>query len=208
MWNVFIDSFSQQIVDAVQSLSCVRLFVTPWTAALQASLTFTISRSLLKVMSVEWCHPTISSSIIPFSSCLQSFSASGSFLMSWFFTSDGQSIGASTLALVLPMNIQDWFPLKLTGLTFLQSKGLKNLYQHHSWKASILWCAQPSLWSIVLSGGDKMMGKTKHAKSLHWWGFHCSREVHYKRNKMTIFYSVYSSKKNKQGNGIVRRVLF
>ena len=168
MWNVFIDSFSQQIVDAVQSLSCVRLFVTPWTAALQASLTFTISRSLLKVMSVEWCHPTISSSIIPFSSCLQSFSASGSFLMSWFFTSDGQSIGASALALVLPMNIQDWFPLKLTGLTFLQSKGLKNLYQHHSWKASILWCAQPSLWSIVLSGGDKMMGKTKHAKSLHW----------------------------------------
>ena len=207
MWNVFIDSFSQQIVDAVQSLSCVRLFVTPWTAALQASLTFTISRSLLKVMSIEWCHPTISSSIIPFSSCLQSFSASGSFLMSWFFTSDGQSIGASALALVLPMNIQDWFPLKLTGLTFLQSKGLKNLYQHHSWKASILWCAQPSLWSIVLSGGDKMMGKTKHAKSLHWWGFH-SREVHYKRNKMTIFYSVYSSKKNKQGNGIVRRVLF
>ena len=70
-----------------------------------------------------WCHPTISSSIIPFSSCLQSFPASGSFLMSQFFTSGGQSIGVSISASVLPMNIQDWFPLGSTGL-ILQSKGL------------------------------------------------------------------------------------
>ena len=98
----------------VQSFSCVRLFVTPWTAAHQASLSFTISRSLLKLMSIEsvmpsnhliLCHPTISSFVIPFSSRLQSFPASGSFPVSQFFTSRGQSIGASTL--VLPMNIHD-----------------------------------------------------------------------------------------------------
>ena len=84
-----------------------------------------------------WCHPTISSSVVPFSSCLQSFPASGSFLMSQLFASDGQSIGASASASVLPMNIQDWFPLGLTGL-ILQSKGLSSLLQHRSSKASIL----------------------------------------------------------------------
>ena len=63
----------------------------------------------------RWCHPTISSSVIPFSSCLQSFPESGSFQMSQFFTSGGQSIGVSALASVLPMNIQDWFPLGWTG---------------------------------------------------------------------------------------------
>ena len=66
--------------------------------------------------SSRWCHPTISSSVVPFSSCLQSFPASGSFLMSQFFASGGQSIGASASALVFQMNIQDWFPLGLTGL--------------------------------------------------------------------------------------------
>ena len=74
--------------------------------------------------SSQWCHPTISSSVFPFSSCLQSFPASGSFSKSQFFTSDGQSIGASASASVLPRNIQDWFPLGLTGLISLQSKGL------------------------------------------------------------------------------------
>ena len=62
-----------------------------------------------------WCHPTISSSVVPFSSCPESFTASGSFLMCWLFASGGQSIGASASASVLPMNIQDWFPLGLTG---------------------------------------------------------------------------------------------
>ena len=71
-----------------------------------------------------WCHPTISSSVVPFSSCLQSFPASGSFPVSQFFASDGQSIGASASASVLPMNIQDWCPLRLTGLISLQFKGL------------------------------------------------------------------------------------
>ena len=76
----------------------------------------------------RWCHPTISSSVTPFSSCLQSFPASGSFQMSWLFTSGGQSIGASASASVLPMNIQDWFPLRLAGLISLLSKGLSRAF--------------------------------------------------------------------------------
>ena len=72
----------------------------------------------------QWCHPTISSSVIHISSCLQSFPASGSFPMSQFFTSCGQSIGAPASASVLPKNIQDWFPLGLTNLNSLQCKGL------------------------------------------------------------------------------------
>ena len=76
----------------------------------------------------QWCHPTISSSVVPFSSCIQSFLASESFLMSQFFAPGGQSIGAS--ASVLPMNIQDWFPLGLTGLVSLQSKGLSRVFSN------------------------------------------------------------------------------
>ena len=72
----------------------------------------------------QWCHPTISSSVVPFSSCLQSFPASGSFPMSHFFASGGQNIGVSASASVLPMNIQGWFPLELAGLISLQSKGI------------------------------------------------------------------------------------
>ena len=87
----------------------------------------------------QWCYPTISSSVILFSSCLQSFPASGCFQMSQFFTSGGQSIGVSASASVLPMNIQDWFPLEWTSWTSLESKGLlRFLLQHHSSKASVL----------------------------------------------------------------------
>ena len=113
----FQSSFS---ICSVQSLSRVWLFVTPWNAERQASLSITNSQSLLKFMSIQWwCHPTISSSLIPFSSCLQSFPASGSFPMSPFFTSDSQSIGASASASVLSTNIQDWFPLGWSGLISL-----------------------------------------------------------------------------------------
>ena len=98
-----------------QFLSHVQVFAAPWTAAHQASLSITISWSLLKLLSIELVmHPTISSSVVPFSSCLQSFPASESFPMSPFFTSSGHSIAAS--ASVLPMNIQDWFSLGWTGL--------------------------------------------------------------------------------------------
>ena len=90
----------------------------------------------------RWCHSTILSSVVPFSSCLHRLLASGFFLMSWLFTSGGQSIGSSALA--LPMNIQDWFPLGWTGWISLQSKGLSRLFSNHSSKASVLQC---SLWS-------------------------------------------------------------
>ena len=85
-----------------------------------------------------WWHPTISSSASPFSFWPQSFTASGSFPISWLFTSSGQSIGTSTSASILPMNIQDWFSLRLTGLISLLSKRFLSLYQHCSLKASIL----------------------------------------------------------------------
>ena len=86
-----------------------------------------------------WGHPTISSSVIPFSSRLQSFPASGSFSVSHFFASGGQSIGVSASASVLPMNIQDWFPLGMDLLDLLPvQRTLRNLLQHHSSKASIL----------------------------------------------------------------------
>ena len=89
----------------------------------------------------QWCHPTNSSSVIPFSTCLQSLLASGSFPMSQFFASGGQSIGISPLASVLPMSIQDWFPLGWTGLDLHGvQKTLKSLLQHHSSKASVLLC--------------------------------------------------------------------
>ena len=97
--------------------------------------------------SSRWCHPTISSSAIPFSSCLQSSPASGSFQMSQFFASGGQRIRASASTSILPMNIQDWFPLGWTGWISLQSKGLSSLLQHHSSKASLQispWFSHPS----------------------------------------------------------------
>ena len=106
----------KQIEYSAQSLSRVWLFATPWTAARQVFLSTTSSRSLLKLSSSsQWCHPIISSSVIPFSSLIQSFSASGSFQMSQFFASGGWSIGASASASALPMNIQDCFPLGFTG---------------------------------------------------------------------------------------------
>ena len=88
----------------------------PMDCSTQSSLSITNSQSLLKLMpSSQWCHPTISSSVAPFSFCHQSCPTSGSFQMSQFFTSGGQNIGVSASASVLPMNIQDWFPLGWTG---------------------------------------------------------------------------------------------
>ena len=94
----------------------------------------------------RWCHPTISSSVIPLSSCLQSFSASGSFLMSQLFASGGQSIRASISASVLPVSIQDWFPLGWTDWISLQSKGLSRVFSSTTvWKHQFFG-TQPSLW--------------------------------------------------------------
>ena len=103
-----------------------------------------------------WCHPTTSSSAIPFSSCPQSLLASGSFPMSQLFATGGLSIRAS--ASILPMNIQGWFPLGLAGLISLQSKGLLSLLQHHSWKASILWLS--AFFMVQLAHPYMTTGKT------------------------------------------------
>ena len=139
----------------VQSLSCVQLFVTPWTAACQASLFFTISRSLLKLMSIEtMMHSTILSSVALFSFCPQSFPASGSFLMRLLLASGDQSIGASAPASVLPVNIQDWFSSGLTGLTSLESKGLSTVFsnttvqKHQFFGAFYIVFEKPGNWVL------------------------------------------------------------
>ena len=134
----------------ILSLSHVRVLVTPWTAAHQASLYITNSWSLLKLMSIESVMPPnhlISSSVVPFFSSLQSFPASGSFPVSQFFVSGGQSIGVSASALLLPMNIQDWFPLRLTGLISLHSKGLSRVFSNTTVQKHQFFGAQLSLWS-------------------------------------------------------------
>ena len=107
----------------------------------------------------QWCHLTMASSVIPVSSCLQSFPASGSLLKSQFLASGGQSIRVSASALVFPMNIQDWVPLGWTGWISLQVKGtLKSLLQHHSSKAPILWCS--AFYMVQVSHPYMTTGKT------------------------------------------------
>ena len=112
----------------VYSLSHVQLFTTPWTVAHQASLSFTSSAVCSNSCPLnQWSHSTISCSVGPFFSCPQSFPASGSLLMSWFFASGGQNFGASASTSVLPVAIQDLFPFGLTDLITLQSKGLSRV---------------------------------------------------------------------------------
>ena len=96
--------------------------------------------------SSQWCHPSISFSVIPFSCRLQSFPASGSFPMSQFFTSGGQTIGISASAAVLPINIQDWFPLGLTAWISLKSKGLSRVFSNTTIQKHQFFGAELSLW--------------------------------------------------------------
>ena len=139
------DKFRVPVV--VQSLSRVWLFATPWTAASQLlcpSLSLGVCSNSCPLS--HWCYPTVSPSVAPFSSCPQSFPTSGSFLMSWLFTSGGQSIGAS--GSVLPMSIQGWFPLGFTGWISLQSKGLSTVFSSTTiWKYQFFG-TQASLWPI------------------------------------------------------------
>ena len=115
---------------SVQSLSRVRLFATPWTTARQASLSITNSRSVPNLCPLSWwCHLTISSSVVSFFSCPQSFPTSGSFPMSQLFASGGQNIGVSTSTPVLPMNTQNWSPLGWTGW-ILQPKGFSRVFSN------------------------------------------------------------------------------
>ena len=106
----------------------------------------------------RWCHPTISSSVIPFSSCLQSFPVSGSFQMSQFFASGGQSIGVSALASVLPINVQDWSPLDWLVWSPWSPRDFQDLRQHHSSKTSILWCS--AFFTLQLLHPYMTTGKT------------------------------------------------
>ena len=138
----------------------VWLFVTPWTAARQASLSMNNSQSPPKPMSTESVmHPIISSSVVPLSSCPQSFPESGSFPMSQLFQSGGQSIGVSASASVLPMNTQDWSPFRIDWLDLLAVQGtLKSLLQHHSSKAPSLM--HSAFYTVQLSHPPVTTGKT------------------------------------------------
>ena len=129
----------------VQSLSHVRLFATPWTAACSPCPSPTARASSNSCPSSGLYQPTISSYVIPFFSCLESFPASGSFPMSQFFTSGGQSIDASASSSVLPMNIQDWFPLGWTTWISLQSKGLSTVFSNTTVQMHQVFSAQLSL---------------------------------------------------------------
>ena len=131
---------------SVQLLSCVRLFVTPWITARRPpcpSPTPVVHPN--PCPSSRWCHPTISSTVVHFYSCPQSFPASGSFQMSQLFTSGDQSIEVSASASVLPMNIKDWSPLGRTGWISLQSKGLSRVFSNTTVQKHQFFCTQLSL---------------------------------------------------------------
>ena len=140
------------LFSSVQLLSRVWLFVTPWSTKRQATLSITNSWVYLNSSPLSrWCHPTISFSVVPFSSCFQSFPASGSFQISQLFAWSSQNIGVSASASVLPMNTQDWSPLGWTGCFSLQSKGLSRVFSNTTLQKHQFFCAQlysPTLTSI------------------------------------------------------------
>ena len=133
-------------ISSVQSLSRVQLFATPWTARLPCPSP-TPRACSNSFPSSQWCHPTVSSSVIPFSSCLQSFPASGSFLRSQLFASGGQSIGASASASSPSNEYSGSFPLGLTGWVSLQSKGLSRVFSNTTVQKHQFFSNQLSLWS-------------------------------------------------------------
>ena len=115
---------------SVQSLSCVWLFATPWLQHARLPCPSPTPRAYSNSCpSRRWCHPTISSSVVPFSSCLQ-FSQHQGLLQCQFFASSGQSTGVSASASVLPMNIQDWSPSDWTGWSSFKSKGLSRVFSN------------------------------------------------------------------------------
>ena len=138
--KVVIDSF------VVHSLSCIQIFATLWTEA-RLSCPFSPTVCPNSYPLSQWCHPTISSSGIPFFFCPQSFPTSGSSPRSQLFTSNGQIMGALASASVLPMNSQSWFPLGLTGLTSFQSMGLSRIFSSSTIRKHQFFSIQSSLWS-------------------------------------------------------------
>ena len=132
----------------VLSLSRVQLFATPWTTALQASLSITTPRVHPNPCPLsQWWHPVISFSVVPCSSCPQSFPASGSFQMSQLFTWSHQNTGVSASTSVLPKNTQDWSPLGWTSWISLQSKGLSRIFSNTTIEKHQFFSAQLSLES-------------------------------------------------------------
>ena len=156
-WWWWQRQYSQTFIVVVELLSCVQLFVTPWTAAHQAFMSFTISWSLLTFISIE--SVMLSNQLnfrCPLLFLPSVFSQHGGLFQ--LFTSSGQTIGASASSSVLPMNIQGWFLLELTGLILQSVQGtLKSLPQHHSWKESVL---RHSAFFMVQLSHPHMTGKT------------------------------------------------
>ena len=138
LWMSFIRGMAK-----CNSLSHIRLFVTPWLPCPSP----TPGACSDSCPSSQWCHPIISSSVVPFSSCLQSFLTSESSPVSQFFASGGQSIRAWASASVLPMNVQGWFPLGLAGLISLQSKGLSRVFSSTTVQKHQCFSIQLSLWA-------------------------------------------------------------
>ena len=160
VWYTCLRNASALCQQSVQLLSHVWLYATPWAEHARLPCPSPMPRAYSNscILCQKWCHPKISSSVIPFS-CLQSFPASGSFQMSQFFALDGQSIGASASASVIPMNIQDWCPLGWTGWNSLQPKGLSRVFSNTTvQKAPILQCL--AFFIVQLSHPYMTTGKT------------------------------------------------
>ena len=139
-----IFSFLSLQFSSVQSVSRVRLFATPWIAACQASCSsLSPGAHSDSRPSSWWCHPAISSSVVPFSSCPQSLPASESFPMSQLFAWGGQSTGVSALASFLPKKSQSWSPLEWTGWISLQSKGLSRVFSNTTVQKHQFFGTQP-----------------------------------------------------------------
>ena len=136
------------LVSSVQLLSHVRLFITHGLQHARLPCPSPTPRICSNSYPLSWwCHSIISSSVVPFSSCPQSFPASGSFPVSQFFVSGGQSTGPSASASVLPMNIQDWFLLGMTGWISWQSKGLSRVFSNTTVQKHQFFSTQLSIWS-------------------------------------------------------------
>ena len=149
VWNQQPFTYQPPIsLSSVQSLSHVQLFACELKhARLHLEWPSPTPGACSNSCSSQWCHPTISSSVAPFFSCFQSFPASGSFPVNQFFASGSESIEVSALASVLPMDIQDWFTLGLTGWISLQSKGLSRVFSNTTVQKYQFYSAQLSLWS-------------------------------------------------------------
>ena len=141
-WYSAIDSF----FSSVQSFSHIRFFATPWPQRTRPPCPSPTPRVYPNSRPLsQWCHPIISSSVVPFSSCPQSFQASGSFPMSQLFASGGQRIGVSASTSVLPENVQNWSPLGWPGWISLQSKGLSRVFSNNTLQRHQFFGAQLSL---------------------------------------------------------------